>query len=93
VRLGPAALIPLLAACSHLESTPPSPSRLCNARGVQSLVGQPYTARRAEWARGHSNARTVQAVGPDDVVALIYDRTRLTILFGADGKISRINCG
>ena len=65
----------------------------CRAAAAQAAVGQPGTARLAEWARSQAGALKVRVIGPDDMITKDYDTSRLNLQLDAGGKVVRVYCG
>lgn len=87
-------LLPLLAIAPLAGCvTQPAPSAGCNADGVQSYVGQRYTADLARQVRQRSGSDTVRAVAPGMAVTMEFNPNRVTIAYDEAQTVTRITCG
>jgi len=79
-------------------STPPGtdagvPAALCNADGVQTLVGQAATETVTAQATADSGATSVRVLGPDDAATMDFRGDRLNVLTDDAGVIQSLSCG
>ena len=99
----PALALPLLAACvvpipipvpegtpgaSEIPLTPGDPGDPCGARGLQEFVGQDGSRVLAT-----TFTAPIRVVGPDDVVTMDYQATRVNFRTDAAGIVTAVDCG
>ncbi|MGY1410724.1 MULTISPECIES: I78 family peptidase inhibitor [unclassified Luteimonas] len=69
------------------------PEAICNADGLQALVGQQATETVTAKATADSGATSVRVLGPDDAATMDFREDRLNIHTDAAGVIQSLNCG
>ena len=76
----------------QLDSGQP-PRNQCDAKAVQSLVGQPYGAGTLAQALAAAGADTVRMLRPDSMITKEYQVGRLNVVVDTAGRIVGVNCG
>ena len=69
------------------------PAAVCNAEGLQALVGQQATETVTAQATADSGATSVRVLGPNDAATMDFREDRLNIHTDDAGVIERIGCG
>ena len=69
------------------------PAAVCNADGLQALVGQQATETVTAQATADSGATSVRVLGPNDAATMDFREDRLNIHTDDAGVIERIGCG
>lgn len=85
-----------LVSCADERPTPlpgPPQGRVCNAAGVQSLIGRPMNARNRALARRVSRAAVVRVLKPGQAVTMEFREDRLNLDVSARGIITGARCG
>lgn len=85
-----------LVSCADERPTPlpgPPQGRVCNAGGVQSLIGRPMNARNRALARRVSRAAVVRVLKPGQAVTMEFREDRLNLDVSARGIITGARCG
>lgn len=85
-----------LISCRDGRPTPlpgPPQGRVCNAGGVQSLIGRPLNAGNRAMARRVSRASVVRVLRPGQMVTMEFRADRLNLDVNARGIITGARCG
>jgi len=69
------------------------PAAICNADGVQNLVGQEATETLTAQATADSGATSVRVLGPNDAATMDFRGDRLNVLTDDAGVIQSLSCG
>ncbi|MEZ5605568.1 MAG: I78 family peptidase inhibitor [Burkholderiaceae bacterium] len=69
------------------------PRNQCDAKAVQSLVGQPYGANTLAQALAAAGADTARMLRPDSMITKEYQVGRLNVVVDTAGHIVGVNCG
>lgn len=85
------ALIPLTA-CMATPPVGQSPG-LCLATDTQAYVGRSFSDAVAADIRGATQASTLRAVRPGQMVTMEFNAQRVTVTLDAADKILRVACG
>lgn len=66
---------------------------ICDAKKLQTLVGEQANENTGELALKKSYAKTLRWIAPDTAVTKDYRRDRLNINYDESMKIQRVSCG
>jgi hypothetical protein len=70
-----------------------TPGYVCQADGLDALVGREPTSEVGSEILAKSGARNLRWVAPNMRVTMDFREDRVTIWLGTDNKIERVNCG
>lgn len=71
----------------------PPQGRVCEAGGVQNLIGRPMSVGNRALARRVSRARVVRVLRPGQIVTMEFRADRLNLDVDARGIITGARCG
>lgn len=84
----------LLAACGHVDTTPPGDAHLvCNAGTLGWTVGRNADDDLVRRAQLESTAKTVRVLKPGQVVTLEYSDQRLNLHVDGSNVVTSYSCG
>ena len=90
--LAPALL--LLGGCVTINRTAATAPASCGSGGeLADYVGRPATARLGEELMQASGARTLQWIGPDEMVTMDFRGDRLRVRLDGQNKVVSARCG
>lgn len=72
---------------------PAGPAPICNADGLQNLVGQEATETVTAQATADAGATSVRVLGPNDAATMDFRGDRLNVLTDDAGVIQSLSCG
>jgi hypothetical protein len=93
-----ALLVPaLLAACATAPAPTPvegeTPGHKCDAAGTEQFIGQPATTSTGAAIERATNAAVLRWAPPGAMLTMDFREDRVTVYFGPDKKVTKINCG
>ena len=87
----------LIAACSTAPAAPiihgQTPGHTCQKEGTDQFIGQPATSANGTAIMHATRAAVLRWGAPGYMLTMDFRADRVTVWYGPDGKIIKINCG